>query len=58
MNKFIRNRVKDGREIMIVGEMWYVIDEIKRLYISVLRYEFSELFNFFYIDVGILFKFC
>ncbi|CAI4437607.1 AKR_collapsed_G0016920.mRNA.1.CDS.1 [Saccharomyces cerevisiae] len=34
MNKFIRNRVKDGREIMTVGEMQHATDETKRLYTS------------------------
>ncbi|CAI4578011.1 ADM_collapsed_G0032010.mRNA.1.CDS.1 [Saccharomyces cerevisiae] len=52
MNKFIRNRVKDGREIMTVGEMQHATDETKRLYTSASRHELSELFNFSHTDVG------
>ncbi|CAI4504795.1 ADM_collapsed_G0023340.mRNA.1.CDS.1 [Saccharomyces cerevisiae] len=52
MNQFIRNRVKDGREIMTVGEMQHASDETKRLYTSASRHELSELFNFSHTDVG------
>ncbi|KAJ4130352.1 alpha-glucosidase maltase [Fusarium falciforme] len=53
MNKFIRNRVKDGsEEIMTVGEMRHATDETKRLYTSASRHELSELFNFSHTDVG------
>ncbi|MCB6602589.1 glucohydrolase, partial [Erysipelatoclostridium ramosum] len=52
MNQFIRNRVKDGREIMTVGEMQHASDETKKLYTSASRHELSELFNFSHTDVG------
>ncbi|CAI4743515.1 CPI_1c_G0047140.mRNA.1.CDS.1 [Saccharomyces cerevisiae] len=52
MNKFIRDRVKDGREIMTVGEMQHASDETKKLYTSASRHELSELFNFSHTDVG------
>lgn len=52
MNKFIRERVKDGREIMEVGEMQHAPDEIKRLYTSASRHEIGELFVFSHTDVG------
>nr|CAI6801992.1 ASN_HP1_G0027430.mRNA.1.CDS.1 [Saccharomyces cerevisiae] len=53
MNKFIRNRVKDGREIMTVGEMQHTSDETKRLYTSASRHELSELFNFSHMSLGL-----
>ncbi|QID80060.1 oligo-1,6-glucosidase ima2 [Saccharomyces pastorianus] len=49
MNKFI---MKDGREIMTVGEMQHATDETKRLYTSASRHELNELFNFSHTDVG------
>lgn len=52
MNKFIRERVKDGREIMTVGEMQHASDETKKLYTSASRHELGELFNFSHTDVG------
>ncbi|KOH00745.1 glycoside hydrolase family 13 protein DI49_0078 [Saccharomyces eubayanus] len=52
MNKFIRERVTDGREIMTVGEMQYASDETKKLYTSASRHEIGELFNFSHTDVG------
>ncbi|CAI4551912.1 ASN_collapsed_G0028080.mRNA.1.CDS.1 [Saccharomyces cerevisiae] len=53
MNKFIRNRVKDGREIMTVGEMQHASDETKRLYTSPSRHELSGLFNFSHMMSGL-----
>ncbi|EHN02184.1 YGR287C-like protein [Saccharomyces cerevisiae x Saccharomyces kudriavzevii VIN7] len=52
MNRFIRNRVKDGREIMTVGEMQHASDTTKKLYTSASRCELGELFNFSHTDVG------
>lgn len=52
INKFIRNRVKDGREIMTVGEMQRAPDEVKRMYTSATRHEMCELFNFTHTDHG------
>ncbi|SCU77239.1 LAME_0A00232g1_1 [Lachancea meyersii CBS 8951] len=52
MNKFIRGRVKDGREIMTVGEMQHAPNEVKKMYTSASRHEMGELFNFSHTDVG------
>lgn len=52
MNKFIRERVKDGREIMTVGEMQHASHETKKMYTSASRHELGELFNFSHTDVG------
>lgn len=53
MNRFIRNRVQDGREIMTVGEMVHASDEVKKMYTSASRKELGELFTFSHTDVGI-----
>lgn len=52
MNKFMRDRVKDGREIMTVGEMQHAPNEVKKMYTSASRHELGELFNFSHTDVG------
>lgn len=52
LNSFIRRRVRDGKEIMTVGEMQYATDEVKKQYTSASRRELSELFNFSHTDVG------
>ncbi|QID84729.1 alpha-glucosidase mal32 [Saccharomyces pastorianus] len=43
LHKFMKNRVKDGREIMTVGEVAHGSDNA--LYTSAARYEISELFS-------------
>ena len=53
MNQFMKNRVKDGREIVTVGEMAYSTDEDKRLFTSAARNEMSQLFQFSHIDYGL-----
>lgn len=50
MNRFIKNRVKDGREIMTVGEVAHGSDNA--LYTSASRHEISELFSFPHVDIG------
>lgn len=52
LNRFMRDRVKDGRELLNVGEMQHATDEVKKLYTSASRHELSELFNFSHTDVG------
>lgn len=52
LNTFMRNRVRDNREIFTVGEMQYASDEIKKMYTSASRHEVNELFNFSHTDVG------
>lgn len=52
LNRFVRERVKDGREIMTVGEMQHASDKIKKMYTSASRHELGELFNFSHTDVG------
>ena len=46
----MKNRVKDGREIMTVGEVAHGSDNA--LYTSAARYEISELFSFGHVDIG------
>lgn len=53
MNQFMKNRVKDGREIMTVGEMAYSTDEDKKLFTSAARNELSQIFQFSHIDYGL-----
>ncbi|SCU95659.1 LADA_0G16754g1_1 [Lachancea dasiensis] len=52
LNDFMRKRVKDGRELLTVGEMQHATDEVKKLYTSSSRHELNELFNFSHTDVG------
>ncbi|CAI4596531.1 BGN_3a_G0034260.mRNA.1.CDS.1 [Saccharomyces cerevisiae] len=46
----MKNRVKDGREIMTVGEVAHGSDNA--LYTSAARYEVSEVFSFTHVEVG------
>ncbi|CAI6509856.1 ANL_collapsed_G0004860.mRNA.1.CDS.1 [Saccharomyces cerevisiae] len=46
----MKNRVKDGREIMTVGEVGHGSDNA--LYTSAARYEVSEVFSFTHVEVG------
>ncbi|SCU95647.1 LADA_0G16688g1_1 [Lachancea dasiensis] len=50
LRKFIDNRVKDGREIMTVGEVAHGNDNA--LYTSAARGEMSEVFAFNHVDIG------
>ncbi|CAI4036672.1 hypothetical protein SMKI_16G0010 [Saccharomyces mikatae IFO 1815] len=50
LNRFMKNRVKDGREIMTVGEVAHGKDNA--LYTSAARYEISEVFSFSHVDIG------
>ncbi|CAI7052350.1 BEM_collapsed_G0005060.mRNA.1.CDS.1 [Saccharomyces cerevisiae] len=50
LHRFMKNRVKDGREIMTVGEVGHGSDNA--LYTSAARYEVSEVFSFTHVDVG------
>ncbi|SCU90899.1 LAFA_0F00782g1_1 [Lachancea sp. 'fantastica'] len=52
LNKFMRDRIKDGRELLNVGEVQHASDEVKKLYTGASRHELSELFNFSHTDVG------
>ncbi|KAF4006018.1 Alpha amylase, catalytic domain family protein [Saccharomyces cerevisiae] len=50
LHRFMKNRVKDGREIMTVGEVAHGSDNA--LYTSAARYEVSEVFSFTHVEVG------
>ncbi|CAI4983690.1 ANL_HP_G0041460.mRNA.1.CDS.1 [Saccharomyces cerevisiae] len=50
LHRFMKNRVKDGREIMTVGEVGHGSDNA--LYTSAARYEVSEVFSFTHVEVG------
>ncbi|CAD6626750.1 BJ4_G0043690.mRNA.1.CDS.1 [Saccharomyces cerevisiae] len=50
LHRFMKNRVKDGREIMTVGEVAHGSDNA--LYTSAARYEISEVFSFTHVDLG------
>ncbi|SCU86348.1 LAFA_0E00188g1_1 [Lachancea sp. 'fantastica'] len=50
LRQFIDNRVKDGREIMTVGEVAHGNDNA--LYTSAARREMSEVFGFAHVDIG------
>ncbi|CAI6543086.1 BFH_HP2_G0022440.mRNA.1.CDS.1 [Saccharomyces cerevisiae] len=50
LHRFMKNRVKDGREIMTVGEVAHGSDNA--LYTSAARYELSEVFSFTHVEVG------
>ncbi|CAI4283367.1 CQI_4a_G0004940.mRNA.1.CDS.1 [Saccharomyces cerevisiae] len=50
LHRFMKNRVKDGREIMTVGEVGHGSDN--SLYTSAARYEVSEVFSFTHVEVG------
>ncbi|AQZ10070.1 hypothetical protein BZL39_A10070 [Zygosaccharomyces parabailii] len=52
LNKFIKARVKDGREIFTVGEMVRATDKVKRMYTSDSRNELCGLFNFSHVTIG------
>ena len=52
MNQLM-NRLKDGREIVIVGEMAYSTDEDKRLLTSTGRNDMSHQFHFHHIHYGL-----
>ncbi|CAI6921860.1 ANL_collapsed_G0058660.mRNA.1.CDS.1 [Saccharomyces cerevisiae] len=49
-SQIYENRVKDGREIMTVGEVGHGSDNA--LYTSAARYEVSEVFSFTHVEVG------
>ncbi|CDO96618.1 unnamed protein product [Kluyveromyces dobzhanskii CBS 2104] len=46
MNKFMRDRVKDGRELLNVGEIMLGSEEVLRQYTSAKEQELSQLFIF------------
>ncbi|CEP60797.1 glycoside hydrolase family 13 protein LALA0_S01e19174g [Lachancea lanzarotensis] len=50
LRRFIDDRVKDGREIMTVGEVAHGNDNA--LYTSAARREMSEVFGFAHVDIG------
>lgn len=50
IRKYIEDRVKDGREIMTVGEVAHGNDN--PLYTSAARREMSEVFSFAHVDMG------
>ena len=50
LHRFMKNRVKDGGEIMTVGEVAHGSDNA--LYTSAARYEVSEVFSFTHVDLG------
>lgn len=52
INRYIADRVKDGRLIMTVGEVGRGDDEIKISYTGSSRNEMSELFDFSHTNVG------
>lgn len=53
INKFIKERVTDGRDILTVGEVGKGDEKTRLRYTSSSRHEISELFNFAHTDVGV-----
>lgn len=52
MHKFMSNRVKDGRELLTVGEVGKGKESVLKAYTSYKEKEISELFNFEHTNLG------
>lgn len=52
MNKFMRERVKDGRELLTVGEIPCGTHDVCKAYTSAKEQEITQLFEFEHVSVG------